>query len=58
MCDWLQQYQQWMQDYLYFNLAQISAEESEIPKTITNDPAPVEEDIVTTLLANNYAIVS
>ena len=28
MCDWLQNYQQWMQDYLYFNLAQISTEQS------------------------------
>lgn len=24
MCEWLQQYQLWLQDYLYFNLAQIS----------------------------------
>lgn len=23
MCDWLQEYQHWLQDYLYFNLAQI-----------------------------------
>ncbi|EAR61294.1 hypothetical protein [Neptuniibacter caesariensis] len=27
MCDWLNYYQQWMQDYLYFNLAQISSEQ-------------------------------
>jgi len=26
MCDWLHHYQLWMQDYLYFNLAQITAE--------------------------------
>ncbi|MAY41220.1 MULTISPECIES: hypothetical protein [unclassified Neptuniibacter] len=28
MCDWLQHYQQWMQDYLYFNLAQVTTEQS------------------------------
>lgn len=26
MCDWLQHYQLWMQDYLYFNLAQVKTD--------------------------------
>ncbi len=30
MCEWLQLYQLWLQDYLYFNLAQISKEPNEI----------------------------
>lgn len=28
MCEWLQHYQLWMQDYLYFNLAQVTTEQS------------------------------
>jgi len=32
MCEWLQNYQQWLQDYLHFNLAQISKDSSDLPK--------------------------
>ncbi|WP_415894234.1 hypothetical protein ACMXYN_07690 [Neptuniibacter sp. PT8_73] len=36
MCDWLQSYQQWMHDYLYFNLAQITKETDRLPpKTLS-----------------------
>ncbi|WP_415887921.1 hypothetical protein ACMXYO_07740 [Neptuniibacter sp. QD37_6] len=31
MCGWLQSYQQWMHDYLYFNLAQITKETDKLP---------------------------
>lgn len=34
MCDWLQHYQLWMQDYLYFNLAQITKEHDNTTKVM------------------------
>jgi len=42
MCSWLQQYQQWMQDYLYFNLAQVSTEKVESKHIPIDHPAQIE----------------
>lgn len=39
MCHWLHSYQQWMQDYLYFNLAQLYREQpAQLPGSYRNSP--------------------
>ena len=41
MCEWLQLYQMWLEDYLYFNLAQISKTPGEIIKLRFQNLSPL-----------------
>lgn len=41
MCEWLQLYQMWLEDYLYFNLAQISKTPGEIIKQRIQNLSPL-----------------
>lgn len=41
MCEWLQLYQLWLEDYLYFNLAQISKEPGAILKERIQNLSPL-----------------
>jgi len=46
MCEWLQLYQLWLQDYLYFNLAQISKEPSKKLKQRNQTLSPLSTHLI------------